>query len=169
MITAHSKMGQGTTMSVFLPAGGEPDGINKQENDIKEAVPMVKSGGSILLLDDDPSVHKTAEAMLEELGYTVAHAMDGEEAINRYRDSMKEGAPFDAVILDLTIPGGMSGREAAESLTREFPDVRTIVSSGYSTDPVMAEYEKYGFLGKVEKPYNLSQLAETIHFVLGKA
>jgi len=168
-IAAHSKIEHGTTMTVFLPAGGDPFTMNNKKSESEELVPGSRHGGSILLLDDDPSVHKTAKAMLEELGYSVAHAMDGEEVINCYRDSMKKGTPFDAVILDLTIPGGMSGKEAAETLTREFPEVRTIVSSGYSTDPVMAEFEKYGFLGKVEKPYNLTQLAETVQIVLGKA
>lgn len=169
MIAAHSKIGHGTTMTVFLPAGGESIVLHEKKIKPDNLVQVTDQGGSILLLDDDPSVHKTAEAMLRELGYKVVHAMDGEEAIHCYRDSMKHGKPFDAVILDLTIPGGMSGKEAAETLTREFPEVRAIVSSGYSTDPVMAEFEKYGFLGKVEKPYNLNQLADTIQSVLGKA
>ncbi len=165
-LIAHSKMKFGTTITVFLPVADSPIHPRSVLTEESQKLSLPKGDGKILLLDDDPNVHKTAAAMLRELGFSVGHANDGKEAIDRYRDSIRDGVPYDAVILDLTIPGGMSGKDAAEALTKEYPDIKAIVSSGYSTDPIMAEYEKYGFSGKVEKPYNMQRLAETIHCVL---
>jgi two-component system cell cycle sensor histidine kinase/response regulator CckA len=95
---------------------------------------------------------------------------DGTEAIREYQEAIKSGIPFDAVIMDLTIPGGMGGKETIRRLREIDPKVKAIVSSGYSNDPVLAEYQAYGFLGRVEKPYRIQELEKTIaQIVNGKS
>jgi DNA-binding NarL/FixJ family response regulator len=86
--------------------------------------------------------------------------------INMYKRAMKSGKPFDAVIMDVTVPGGMGGREAIKKLKKIDTRVRAIVSSGYSNDPIMAEYQKYGFAGVVAKPYDIKQLSKVLHKVI---
>jgi two-component system cell cycle sensor histidine kinase/response regulator CckA len=99
------------------------------------------------------------------LGYAVESASDGSEAIDIYRKALESGDGFDIVILDLTIPGGMGGKEAMAALLKINPAVRVIVSSGYSTDPVMSEYKKYGFKAFIEKPYTMAKLSEVVNNV----
>jgi two-component system, cell cycle sensor histidine kinase and response regulator CckA len=93
-------------------------------------------------------------------------AREGNEAISLYEQALKSGRPFDAVIMDLTIPGGMGGKDAVIKLLKIDPGVKAIVSSGYSDDPIMARYKDYGFCGVVSKPYTLKSLSETIHAVI---
>ena len=107
-----------------------------------------------------------AGEMLRRLGYTVAFARDGEEAVARYREALSSSDPFSAVILDLTVSGGMGGEEAQTKLRELHPEVKSIVSSGYSQDPVMRCYEDSGFLGAVAKPYKIHELAETVSRVV---
>ena len=113
-------------------------------------------------MDDEEPVRMTVKEMLTYLGYEVDTSADGEEAIAMYKTSMEEGSPYDAVILDLTIPGGMGGKETAKRLKEIAPDVNAIVSSGYSIDPIMAEYDKYDFSGVIIKPYRISDIAEVL-------
>jgi len=107
-----------------------------------------------------------ATKMLEMLGYESSVARHGEEAIEMYKKAIEENAPFDAVILDLTVPGGMSGSETIKHLQRIDPDVKAIVSSGYFDDPVMAQYLDYGFIDFLEKPYNMSDLGDVLKRVI---
>ena len=116
-------------------------------------------------MDDDEQILSISEAMLKHLGCTTLLARDGEEAIQLYKQAMDGGKPVDIVIMDLTIPGGMGGKEAAEELLKLAPEARVVVSSGYSNDPVMADYKKYGFCASIIKPYQLSELAEVIQRV----
>jgi CheY-like chemotaxis protein len=117
-------------------------------------------------MDDDELVREAAGEMISQLGYEVEYACDGHEAIEKYTEAMKEGAPFDAVMIDLTVPGGMGGKEAQKRLMEIDPLVRSIVSSGYSNDPVMSRFDEYGFKGVLTKPYNIEVLSKTIHGVL---
>ena len=100
------------------------------------------------------------------MGYAAETASEGAEALSVYREAKDEGSPFDAVIMDLTIPGGMGGREAVGEAPGDRPGVRAIVSSGYSNDPVMADYEKYGFRAVIAKPYQIRALGQVLRKVI---
>jgi two-component system cell cycle sensor histidine kinase/response regulator CckA len=122
--------------------------------------------GRILLMEDEEDVRQTTGAVLKRLGYTVEFADDGAVAIELYQRMREAGTPFDAVIMDLTIPGGMGGKETILKLLEIDINIKAIVSSGYSNDPIMADYRTYGFRGVVTKPYRIKDLAETLHTVL---
>jgi len=116
----------------------------------------------VLLMDDEEIVREASRAMLEHLGYTVDTARDGQEMLERYREALDRQAPYDLVIMDLTIPGGMGGQEAIKELLAMDVHARAIVSSGYSNDPVMANYRSFGFVGVVPKPYRVSDLSRAL-------
>ena len=117
-------------------------------------------------MDDEELVRELASDMLTSLGYEVTTAIDGAEAIEIYRESIKSGNPFDAVIIDLTVPGGMGGRETIQRLAEIDPEVKAIVSSGYSNDHILANFGEYGFKGVVAKPYRTRELSEELHRVI---
>jgi CheY-like chemotaxis protein len=120
----------------------------------------------VLVMDDDAMVRSVALRMLAELGFDAEGANDGRKALEMYKEARDGGAPFDAVIMDLTVPAGMGGREMIERLRAIDPAVKAIVSSGYSNDPVMAEFARYGFSGMVMKPYRIEDLSAMLHQVL---
>jgi PAS domain S-box-containing protein len=163
-IAVESGVGTGSTFHLYLPA---TDRVLLRES----ATPgTTKSGsGKILIMDDEAMVRDVAGKVLTRLGYDVAYACDGAEAIAAYERALAEGRPFDAVIMDLTIPGGMGGKDAVKRLREIDPALKAIVSSGYSNDPVMAHYAEYGFNGVVSKPYTIKQLSDTIQKVLAGA
>ena len=160
-ITVESKQGTGTTFSIYLSASVE--GI-KKEKETKEA--FIPGRGRVLLVDDEKVVRDATGRMLKKLGYDVEFAREGNSALELYKEAKKVGNPFDAVIMDLTIPGGMGGEEAIQKLLKIDPKVRAIVSSGYSTDPIMANYKDYGFEGVIVKPYKAEELSEILHRVI---
>ncbi len=116
----------------------------------------------ILVMDDEEHIRSITRKMLEKFGYTVVLTADGEEAVEEYSKATKQGNPYNLVILDLTIPGGMGGKEASTEILAMDPSARIVVSSGYSNDPVMADYKAYGLKGIIPKPYRLAELKETI-------
>ena len=117
-------------------------------------------------MDDEDYIRILADRMLDKMGYTATTASDGAEAVSLYREAHESGCPFDAVILDLTVPGGMGGKETIKQLTAIDPDVKAIVSSGYSNDPVMSNYDQYGFQAAIKKPYLIQQLSDSLKAVL---
>jgi CheY-like chemotaxis protein len=119
--------------------------------------------GRILVMDDEAMIRKLAGELLTYLGYNVEFALDGDEAVKYYKEAMDSKKPFDAVILDLTVKGGMGGKEAIEKLAKIDPNVVAIVSSGYCNDPGITDYRKYGFRGVVTKPYTMSELGEKLN------
>jgi CheY-like chemotaxis protein len=127
---------------------------------------MHRGQGQIMVMDDEAEVRNIVQASLEELGYSVACAGDGRAAIELYRRRMADGHPIGAVILDLTIPGGMGGKEALSHLKEIDPLVKAIVSSGYASDPVMAHHREYGFSAVLSKPYRLEELSKVLHDLL---
>ncbi len=161
LIVADSRVGAGATFSIYLPASS---GKESAPQEVRQE--LMEGHGKILIMDDEPMVRKSAALMLSSLGYEVEAARDGEEAIDLYRHAMESSLPFDAVIMDLTIPGGMGGKEAVQKIRAMDPHVKAIVSSGYSTDPVMAEPEKHGFRGVMPKPYRLKELSQMLHALL---
>lgn len=164
LITVDSEPGRGTTMSIYLPASKEK--IKKKDPVTPETI---TGSGRILLMDDDEVVLQVGVQMLTLLGYEVIESRDGEEALEKYQEALDSSTPFDVVILDLTIPGKMGGKETIARLQEIDPQVKAIVSSGYSHDPIMAEFRKYGFSGVVPKPYSLEQLGLTVHSLISGA
>ena len=127
-----------------------------------------KGQGKILVMDDEEFILNISGEMLRELGYEVGFAKDGQEAIATYKEAMESGTPFDAVIMDLTIPGRMGGKETIQKLKKIHPEIKAVVSSGYSSDPIMAEYNRFGFSGVLVKPYRSDELSNVINEVIHK-
>jgi len=120
------------------------------------------SKGKILLMDDEQIILDVTREVLAFLGYTVVFAKEGAAAVELYKKEKAAGHPFDLVILDLSIPEGMNGREAIEKLREFDPHVKAIVSSGYSNDPVMQDYTTYGFSGQLTKPYRINEIKKIL-------
>jgi len=160
-IAAESELGVGTTFTIYLPASEkEPPRVKQQEER------PLNGHGKVLVMDDEDIIRDVTGQILRHLGYKVEFARDGAEAVKLYRKAQEGGEPFDVVIMDLTVPGGMGGKEALERLLEIDPQVKAIVSSGYSTDPIMAEFRRNGFQGCVAKPYKLQDLSQILQSVL---
>ena len=160
-IIVKSRCGTGTAFIIHLPASTEKVIKNDDDRHNSET-----HEGRILIMDDKDIVRTTISSMLEHLGYEIESAKNGDEAIEKYCRSMRNGKPFKLVILDLTIPGGKGGKETIKELRKIDPDIKAIVSSGYSTDPVMAHYREYGFAGVIMKPYTLGKIDSSIREIL---
>ena len=171
-INAESRLGIGTTIYIYLPASTEkslPE-ESKKEEIIAPPKPVeakpISGKGKILIMDDEEIIRELLKEMLTNLGYETNSAAGGTEAIGLYKEAKDSGNPYDAIIVDLTIPGGMGGKETIQRIKEMDPNIKAIVSSGYSNDPIMAEYQKYGFKGVIAKPYKINELSEIIHKVI---
>ena len=161
-IRVESVLGQGSTFHVLLPASQQ----------IEPATPdpgpaLTRGNSRVLVMDDEEIVRVLAKAILEQLGYQAECTADGAQAVECYRKAREEGVPFAAVILDLTVPGGTGGREAIKMLIELDPQVKAIVCSGYSTDPIMANHRQYGFSAVLAKPYRPHDLSRVLQELLG--
>ncbi|MBI4351807.1 MAG: response regulator [Elusimicrobia bacterium] len=156
-ITVSSAPGKGTSFDVYLPATGRN---LTEEPEARKTIPA--GSGRVLVLEDEPVVYNALRRMLAGLGYGCEIVTDGKDAVRRYAEEEKRGDPFAAVILDLVIPGGMGGREAALQLRKLAPEARLIVSSGYSDDAVLADHKANGFDAVLPKPYRYEDLAEAL-------
>ena len=161
-ITVKSKPGVGTTFTFYLPASQEQ--LPPMKKAVKDVA--IRGSGSILVMEDEEVIGILLKRMLTNSGYSVELINNGKEAIQKYSEAMETGKPFTGVILDLTVPGGIGGKEVIEKLLEIDPKVKAIVSSGYANDPIMADFKKYGFSGVVTKPYDVRQMQETLHDVL---
>ncbi len=159
VIRVQSEEGRGTRFDIFLPAQGTPALRPPLEKKGRE------QGGRILVMDDEPTLLQVVTALLRHLGYQVEAARDGSEAIARYKEARQQNSPFGAVILDLTVPAGMGGEECLKRLREIDPGVRAIVSSGYYNDPIVSDYQRFGFSGAITKPYQLHDLSDVIQRV----
>jgi PAS domain S-box-containing protein len=164
-VSIDSSPGSGTTVTIRLPAAGD-EAPETGEGPCSEAE-TPGSKALILVMDDEKTVRKVAGGMLESMGHSVDLAENGSQAVEMYQNSLEGKEPYDLVILDLTVPGGMGGREAAARILEMDPDARLVVSSGYSTDPVMARYPDYGFSGVLSKPYTLGDMRTAVEKALG--
>jgi signal transduction histidine kinase/CheY-like chemotaxis protein len=160
-IEVHSTVNEGTTFDVWLPAAIRPESVSAP---VAAHVPA--RAGRVLLMDDEASIRQLGSAVVKRMGLDVTAVNDGAAVVDAYATARAAGQPYDLVILDLTVPGGMGGAEAMEKLRAIDQDVRAIVSSGYSSDPVMANHRRYGFSGRVPKPYTASDLVNAVKAVM---
>jgi PAS domain S-box-containing protein len=161
VLTVESEMGVGSTFYIYLPASQKRVSPKRQ---VEEGI--LAGQGRVLVVDDDEVVREVACQMLASLGYEAEAVEEGGEAIARYEEARKAGQPYDVVIMDLTVPGGMGGERAIKKLLEIDPDVKAIVSSGYANNPVIANFRQYGFSGVVSKPYRLQELGRALHGVM---
>lgn len=161
LITVESDFGVGTWFNIYLPASRGKIITKKGEDKIP-----ITPKGKILVMDDEEYVRDVAGQMLTKIGHDVEYAKDGSEALELYKKARESGKPFDAVILDLTVRGGMGGEETIKKLLEIDPGVRTIVSSGYSNDPVISNYKQFGFRGILNKPYKIYEVKKIIYEAL---
>ncbi|MBU0673080.1 MAG: PAS domain S-box protein [Proteobacteria bacterium] len=155
-IFVASKQGQGTIFTIYLPVIQQNQPVEPKG----EPLPRVTVSLTVMVMDDDATVRNVSRRMLESLGHNVLLAADGREAIEIYKKSEKA---IDLIIMDLTIPGGMGGKEAVKEILTINPGARVMVSSGYSTDPIMANYQEYGFCFAITKPFELKQLSTILN------
>lgn len=160
-ITVESEVGVGTTFTLYLPAH-EKDVKELELKEISMPEKPATRTGRILLMDDEEMIRNLGKQILSKFGYDAELAKDGVEAIELYKNAIDSGKPFEAVILDLTIKEGMGGVDTIKKLKEMDPQVRAIVSSGYSNDPVMTDFRKYGFIGALAKPYTIKDLSDTL-------
>ncbi len=158
-ITVESRPEGGTTFHIYLPTSDKA--VPKK----KESEEVIEIWGRILVMDDEAPLRKILGRMLANLGYEAKLAKDGAEAVRMVEEAGKSGEPFAAVILDLTVPGGMGGKETIRRLLEIDPGIKAIVSSGYSNDPVLANFQEYGFKGMIPKPFDLRLLGKVLHEV----
>jgi signal transduction histidine kinase/CheY-like chemotaxis protein len=165
-VTVRSEVGHGATFTLTLPSSGTraPETSNRPDG----PAPAHGSGDEILFLDDEASIRNLARETLEHFGYRVTTCRHGEDAIDLYREAKAQGKPFAAAVLDLTIPAGPGGREVAERILAIDPAALLVVSSGYSSDPVMADHRNYGFRAAVPKPYKDDELTLTLSSLLAE-
>lgn len=158
-VYTKSAIDKGTSFHIYIPASADRK-TESEEKETKEKAP--KSSGRILIMDDKAFIRRSAERALNLYGYNVSGAENGEKALILYKEAMNNKISYDVVILDLTVPGAMGGLKTLKELQKIDPDVKAIVSSGYSDDPVMSDHEKFGFKAIIKKPYEYHELAEAV-------
>jgi PAS domain S-box-containing protein len=160
-ITADSRPGKGAVFTIYLPVSSSSAKLPKKKEERTR-----KGSGKVLIMDDEEMIRSITAEMLESLGYETGLAADGKEALFQFTEAAGKGRPFDAVLLDLTIPGGMGGIGVMQMLREIDPGVRAVVLSGYSTDPIMSTADRHGFKGVLSKPYTMQELSETLSTML---
>lgn len=164
-IIVESELGKGATFHLYIPVPAKQIKDRAGHSaDVNE--PRNKTSGRILIMEDEEIVGNVVIKMLDIIGYEAELAPNGEAALEKYQEGRKTGRPFDIVILDLTVPGKMGGAETLKRLLEIDPQVKAIVSSGYSDDPVMLNYREFGFLGALGKPYRIDELSGELQRIL---
>jgi PAS domain S-box-containing protein len=164
-LTVDSRIGEGTIFAFCLPAATE---VPRAAAPVEAALPELERG-RVLFMDDEETIRSLVALVLGKAGYEVVLVEEGSTAVAEFREACNTGRPFDAVVLDLTIRGGMGGRETIAQLREIDPQVKAIVASGYSNDPVMARYQDFGFAGVVAKPFRAAELRAALRAVLDSA
>ena len=160
-IQVKSVVEEGTTFTVYLPASAEAPPVEVPRN-LFETLERHR----ILVMDDEEFVREIIARMLEKLGQEAVTTENGAQALSAWKEAKESSQPFDLAIMDLTIPGAMGGVEAIHELLAMDPSARAVVSSGYSSSPVLSQFEEYGFVGRVSKPYSLKELYAVLKSVL---
>jgi PAS domain S-box-containing protein len=163
-ITLVSRVGDGAIFTMYLPVSVDGTPIPAVRT-----TSITRGHGRVLIMDDEDVVRRVASKIVLALGYEVEAAIDGRDAIEKWQRAHEQGSPFDVVIMDLTVPGGVGGREAIRELLALDPKAKAIVSSGYSDNPVMANYREYGFCDVLGKPYSVADVSRTLSSVLSPA
>jgi PAS domain S-box-containing protein len=166
LICVDSKVHYGSTFTLYLPALRHHELPAEPPRQLNE---VISGTGRILIVDDEEAIRALVEFTLERLGYQVTQAESALEGVEIYRQKLEEGERFDAVILDLTLPGGMGGKEALKKLIEIDPTVNAIVSSGYAMDATMSRYQDFGFRGVIAKPYEAAELGKIVHEVIASS
>lgn len=161
LIDVKSQVGKGTIFNIYLPVSNN-DVVRKLDG----TEPILAGCGRILVMDDEEMIRDVIDCILSDRGYSVSFATNGEEALDIYKSSLRAEKPIDAVILDLTIRGGMGGKETVRRLLEIDPKAKIIASSGYHNDPMMSDYLKYGFKGIIPKPYRATDLVKILNNVI---
>jgi len=160
-VSVESEVGKGTTFHLWLPAAKQsPAALDASRS------PFTTMQGHVLFMDDEEPIREMINVLLGRLGFTVKTVADGSEMVREYTEARDGGQPYDLVMMDLTVPGAMGGKEAMQELRKIDPNVLAIVSSGYSGDPVMANFREHGFSGVVPKPFRVNDLAKALSAVL---
>ena len=154
----ESQAGKGSKFSIYLPAAEHAD----VEETKQQAIASPSGSARIMVMDDEEMLRKVAESQLLHFGHEVVLVENGNEAVEKYLELMELGTPVDLIIMDLTIPGAMGGKDAVQEILKINPDAKVIVASGYSNDPIMANCKDFGFVASVAKPFNLDELNSTI-------
>ncbi len=162
LLQTESVVGTGTVFHIMLPRSTK----RVAPASAMPAIVIPHGRGRVLVMDDDKSIATVTASMLKSLGYTPDVASDGEMAVERYLQALEAGEPFDAVVMDLTVPGGMGGAEALAQLREYDPAICAIVMSGYADTGLLADYQQVGFAGRLAKPFSLRDLAVTLHDLL---
>lgn len=161
-ITVESELGKGTTFHVYLPVSGNLEEIEKPPVLPRRVLYSQDNKYRVLVMDDEPSLRDVLKRTLNRLGSEVEVAKNGGEAIKLYEAALKTGQPFDIVFLDLTVPGGMGGKQTVVYLRELDPQVKAVVCSGYSSDPIMSNYQEYGFWDVLTKPFQIEELVKVL-------
>ena len=161
LLEVESEIGKGAVFRFYLPASSKKE--SQQPYDLDG---IHKGIGLVLLMDDEEEIREIGKDMIQHLGYQVKTASDGKESLEIYTKAMLDNNPFDVVIMDLTVPGGMGGKEAIEKMLEIDPSAKVIVSSGYANDPILSDYKKYGFSGIVPKPYKIEEVGKVLKNLL---
>lgn len=156
-IGVESEPGKGTAFTIHLPTAGTIQDESREPGTVS-----IRGAGRILVMDDEEPIRNITGLALEKSGYEVECVVDGQEAIEKYREAFESGNKFDAIIMDLTVPGGMGGKEAFDRIRQIDPEVKAIVSSGYTNNPIMGNYIEHGFTARIVKPYKADILSQTV-------
>ncbi|NPA25647.1 MAG: PAS domain S-box protein [Deltaproteobacteria bacterium] len=163
-IEIESTPGSGSNVTIYLPAAATEDSTSGSVP--ADPSPASTGKGQVLIVDDEEMIREILSQMLESKGYEVVSAPDGKSAINLYQEALEKKQPFDLVIMDLTIPGGMGGLEASKEIRKIDPGARLVVSSGYSSDPVVANFREHGFCATLNKPFQFKELIEVVNQII---